>query len=194
MQSTLPAWVNWSASRGVVVLALDDDMCRLVATAIDRPESLQPRVDRLAELGHRHEIVDRQGLLSIGPSQRGLTSAHPQDNALLVVQTSAADHLGSTSDAVLGQRDPLGKVFFEHEAELSFLPKLRDLGRQVLPERPVVDPRQKRVELVSHVWPVDSAGGHPESASRFVTIEGAPVPGHEGGQVGSGRSSPPTTG
>jgi len=71
---------------------------------------------------------------------------------------------------VLGQRNPLGKMFFEHEAELSLLSKLRDLSRQVSSERLVIDPRQKRVELVSHVWPDESAGRDLSFASRLSTI------------------------
>ena len=79
----------------VVVLAVDDDVVRLVAAALDRAEVPEAGQDRLAEVGDHHERVERR-------RSRSPTGCSPRCD---VGAVGVADQL-ERRDAVLDQRRP----------------------------------------------------------------------------------------
>ena len=89
----------------VEVLGIDDGVERLVAPALDPARGDQTRVDRVAELGHHDEVVQRRGarfetgfavLRSRTDGARGSKVAVPADRSIPTTRQSfSSDFFGA---------------------------------------------------------------------------------------------------
>ena len=150
----------------VVVLALDHYMGRLVITSVHRAERAEAGVDRLAEVGDRHERVD-VALLADGPihlvdreprsvgvadlADRGLAVPNAEHLVCGAIRVVAKSDLRSGAHGVLREPNPLGEMRFEDQPECSLGSDAVDVGAQISPQGRVVDPREEPIELISLV-------------------------------------------
>ena len=131
---------------GVVVLGVDDGVCRLVAAAVHRFEVFEAGVDGFAELGDDDEVADGElgrmvvGRVVVGAYRYELGDAafHGADEEHLTLVVSAG-HANTATDRVRGQRDALGEVRFEHQAEGPLGSDLVEAAAEVVSECRVVD-------------------------------------------------------
>ncbi len=161
----------------VVVLAIDDDVVRLVATALDRAEGSEAGQHRLAKVGDDHQRVEPQPIALadrvLAPGDVGAIGIANQldrreavlDGHDLVgraVGVIPADDLGADADRMLGQPHPLGDVLLEDQAEAAALLEPIDLGSHVFAQRRVLDPLEKDVQFAS-----DHAVSLPAATATF---------------------------
>lgn len=163
-----------------MVLAIDDDVVRLVPAAFDRPDVPEARENGLAEIGNHDERVEGRSLLptepmlaalDVGPV--GVSNLHERGDPIVdqddlegwAVVVIPADHLGTHADRVLRKAHALGNVLLEHEPEAASLLEPVDLGSQVGAQGGVLDLVQEDVEFASDHAVSLSAGRHRRDSS-----------------------------
>ena len=135
----------------VVVLAVDDDVGGLVAAALDAAQRFEAGVDRLAELGHDHQVIHRQGVAcSVVGHHGGLAAPDALHLHRSVALVGAAYHFGPAAHGVLGQAHTLGQMRLEHQPEAALGSHLVHCGAQLCAESGISDLLEQYVQLVSH--------------------------------------------
>ncbi len=145
---------------GVVVLGVNHNVCGPVASSIHRAQMLEPRIDRLTELGDHGQIFDRNLQSLIVRNNCGHPVPKRPDDERAIVTAIATRDLHPAAHRVRRQRHPLGKMALEHKVEGTFRSDLIDASAEVLPERRVVDTSEQRIEFLGH--------RHPPSGSNLI--------------------------
>jgi len=137
--------------QGVVVLGVDYDVCRLVASALDAAHACKAGVHGLAELGYDHEVVHAHRVEdAVVGHHGGLAAPDALDLHRPAVLVGAANHLGPAAHGVLGQAHALGQMRLEHQPEAALGSHLVHCGAQLCAESGICDLLEQYVQLVSH--------------------------------------------
>jgi len=96
--------------KGVVVFTFDDDVGGFVSATVNRAESLQAWIDRVAKLGYRDEIRDSDHLLcTLESCERSYFINDLEDEARVGISTVFPQHdFGASPNRVLWQDHALG--------------------------------------------------------------------------------------